>query len=388
MLMQLIDEIAAKHGLAALIQEKPFAGINGSGKHNNWSLGTPDGVNLFNPGQLAKKSGKDDIFPIVMAAMVQALDTHADLMRMAIASPGNDFRLGACEAPPSILSTYLGEDLTNFLKDFSDGIIKPYTPKVKTMGCGVDAIPEFTVPAEDRNRTSPFPYGGNRFEFRAVGSSQNVSMVNTVLCALVADSFSSFSDAIEKGAKATDIAGKALKDHWRVIFNGNGYSADWPKEAASRGLAQIDSGVEAIARLEQDKNIKLFESQNILSPAETAARAVVMYDLYSGTVEMEAKCMIDMIDQHVIPSIRAAGLEFVPALNAARESVKAGLHTLEAAESSKAKATLARVLRLDVMVEARKACDEAEAKCPANLWTLATYKELLFLDTHQGAICK
>jgi len=197
MVMQIMEEVAARHGLACLMQEKPFAGVNGSGKHNNFSLGTDTGVNLLNVEQVTKASGSNELFATLIAAFVRATDLHGDLLRMAIASPGNDFRLGAMEAPPAIVSTYLGADVTAYLeaalksKSFGN-----YKPNTSLCDLGVDSIAPFEVPAEDRNRTSPFPYGGHRFEFRAVGSSQNVSMVNTVLCTTLAESLALFSDAI------------------------------------------------------------------------------------------------------------------------------------------------------------------------------------------------
>merc|ERR1719223_1857794 len=250
MVMELMEEIAAKHGLACLLNEKPFKGINGSAKHNNFSLGTNDGKNLFNGPQITKATGKEETFPVIMAAVVQAVHNYADLMRMAIASPGNDFRLGAMEAPPAIISTYLGEALTNFLEQVKDKGTAPglYDPAKTTVNMGVPSIAPFQVPAEDRNRTSPFPYGGHRFEFRAVGSSQNVSMVNTVLCSAMAEAFNNFSDAIEKGQAPLAVAQASLKETWKIIFNGNGYDPAWPEQAVERGVCRIDSGVEAINR--------------------------------------------------------------------------------------------------------------------------------------------
>ena len=264
MFMQICEEVTARHGLAVLNHEKPFQNVNGSGKHNNFSIATDTGVNLLNVDQLAKAAGSPLPFIAIMASIVSAVDKHGDLMRMAIASPGNDFRLGACEAPPAIVSTYLGDSLTKYLEEFKKTkVVKPYTAEGKTIDLGVPAIAPFTVPAEDRNRTSPFPYGGHRFEFRAVGSSQNVSMVNTVLCSIFADAFSNFSDQLEKGAKPAEVAATLLDSHWRAIFNGNGYSQDWPIEAGKRGLWRIDSGVEAMSRLSAPKNIELFEKTKV-----------------------------------------------------------------------------------------------------------------------------
>ena len=390
MVMQIMDEVAARHGLACLSHEKPFAGVNGSGKHNNISLGTNTGVNLLNPAQLAKASGSHEIFPVLMAAMVRATDKYGDLMRMAIASPGNDFRLGACEAPPAIVSTYLGDDVTAYLEEFKKSkVVKEYIAAESTVDLGIPAIAPFKVPAEDRNRTSPFPYGGHRFEFRAVGSSQNVSLVNTVLCTIWAESFAAFSDQIEKGAKPTEVAAKALDEHWKVIFNGNGYSEEWPIEAAKRGLLRIDSGVEAISRLSAPENIALFNKMGVFNEKECIARTAVLHEHYAGFVELEALTMIDMMQQQVLPAVRNAkipeGEDLEAKLSGAVAEVKAGLAKVQAGADAYAKATAARVLRLETMEAARVVCDSAEEVVPADMWPLATYKELLFLDSHQGA---
>ena len=310
MVMELMEEIAAKHGLVCLLNEKPFKGINGSGKHNNFSLGTDDGKNLFNGPQITKATGKEETFPVVMAAVVEAVHNYADLMRMSIASPGNDFRLGAMEAPPAIISTYLGDSLTSFLEQVKDKGTAPglYDPAKTTVNMGIPSIAPFTVPAEDRNRTSPFPYGGHRFEFRAVGSSQNVSMVNTVLCSAIAESFNSFSDAIEKGQAPLAVAQASLKATWKIIFNGDGYSAEWPVEAAKRGLPNTVSGTESIQALTVEKNLSLFERLGVMSKEETLARAEAMHDQYAGMIEIELKSMIEMVSRQCIPTVNQAGL--------------------------------------------------------------------------------
>lgn len=265
MVMQIIDEVSAQFGLAALMTEKPFAGANGSGKHNNWSLFTNEGVNLLNVGQLAAKSGSHEIFPVIMAAIVKAVDENGDLMRLAIAAPGNDFRLGACEAPPAIISMYLGDDLTTYLDNYVKGDAKPYVSIPKMLDMGASALAPIEVPSEDRNRTSPFPYGGHRFEFRAVGSSQNVSLVNTVLATITANAFKEVSDAIEKGATPKEVAQKALKDSWKIIFNGNGYDAASQDMLTKAGLCRIDSGVEAMCRYTAPKNVKLFSDMKVMT---------------------------------------------------------------------------------------------------------------------------
>ena len=385
MVMQIMEECAARHGLACLNQEKPFAGINGSGKHNNFSIGTDTGVNLLNVDQVTKASGNPAVFIAIMSAIVKAVDQHGDLMRMAIASPGNDFRLGACEAPPAIVSTYLGESVTTYLEAFkASKTFKEYVPQAATVDLGVPSIAPFTVPAEDRNRTSPFPFGGHRFEFRAVGSSQNVSMVNTVLCTIIAEAFGEISTAIEGGAKAEDVAAKILEDHWKVIFNGNGYSEEWPIEAGKRGVWRIDSGVESMKRISDPKNVALFEKLNVMTKEECDARAQVMFQHYSGTVEIEAKCMIDMIVQNVIPDCKKAGVSD-GGLDSAVGTLKSALEGMEAQSDDFEKAKLARVLRLETMEEIRKKCDAVEALVPPSLWSLATYKDLLFLDSHQSS---
>lgn len=382
MVMQVIEEVAAKHGLAALLQEKPFNDINGSGKHNNWSIATRDGTNVLDPADVLEATGNDDAFPVIMAAIVAAVDENGDLMRSAIASPGNDFRLGACEAPPAIVSTYLGDDMTNYLEAFMNGKSAKYEPGVKTLDLGTREVLPFQVPAEDRNRTSPFPYGGARFEFRAVGSAQNVSLVNTVLNTIAAEKFAQFADRIEAGESPADVAREALKKHWKVIFNGDNYDEANQQMLTDRGVWRIDSGVEAIAQLTDPKNITLFEKMNVFNAEELAARQDVLHDHYTGTVEMEALTMIDMINQHVIPSVKNAGIGPLAELEATIPKLKDALKAIHAADSSLEKARLARVLRLETMIDIREICDAAEETVPADLWTLATYKELLFLDQH------
>ncbi|KAL3935931.1 MAG: hypothetical protein SGBAC_008652 [Bacillariaceae sp.] len=381
--MQIIEEISAKYGLAALLQEKPFDGINGSGKHNNWSISTNEDIPLFVPKAINLACNNIKAFPVIMAAVVAAVDAHGDLMRMSISSPGNDFRLGACEAPPAIISTYLGDDMTAYLEAFKNGDIKEYKPQKRTIDVGISGIEPFTVPAEDRNRTSPFPYGGARFEFRAVGSSQNVSMVNTVLNTMCAEKFGDFADKIDAGADPVDVAREALNEHWKVIFNGNGYDLGNQQMLTDSGVWRIDSGCDAIAQLTSAKNVALFESMSVMSAVELEARQNVLHDHYTGTVEMEARTMIDMINKNVIPSIYAAEA-WDEELEASIDVLESALREIEETDDSYSKAKLARVLRLETMIEIRKLCDEAEAVVPKELWTLATYKELLFLDSHVG----
>ena len=301
-------------------------------------------------------------------------------MRLAIASPGNDFRLGAMEAPPSVISTYLGTQMTAYLKDFMEGNVYEYKPATTPVDLGVDILPIVHAPAEDRNRTSPFPYGGHRFEFRAVGSSQNVSMVNTVLNAITAKYFATISDRVEAGENPVDVAQDLLKKHSKVIFNGNGYDPKWPDEADKLGITHIDSGVEAINKLVDPKNVAMFKEMGVFDEEECAARREILLEGYIGTIEMEVGCMIDMINQYAIPSAKAAGID-TSAMAEGVTKLKASLAGIHAATDNFESAKLCRVLRLETMIEVRKTVDEVEAECPANLWSYATYKELLFLDS-------
>jgi len=286
-----------------------------------------------------------------------------------------------------VISTYLGADMTAYLERFMAGASEAYSPKTVPLSFGVDAIAPIQVPAEDRNRTSPFPYGGARFEFRAVGSSQNVSLVNTVLAALTADGFKTISDRVEKGEAALDVARELLKTHFRVVFNGNGYDPEWPKQADARGIWRINSGVEAMKRFTDPKNVALFGSLGVLSAEECASRQEVLLGHYKGTVECEAQTLIDMIRQHVLPSVKAAQLHsHEKAINKATEAVVKGLHGVHSAADTAEAATRARVLRLETMIAARKAVDAAEAEVPAALWTLSTYADLLFLDLREHSM--
>lgn len=252
--MLAVDEIAPKYGLACLSHEKPFAGINGSGKHNNWSISTKCGTNLFDFNQLGAASGNTDIFPMVMAAVIKAVDVHGDLMRLSIAAPGNDFRLGACEAPPAIMSVYLGDAVTTYLDEYRKGSDAAYDPQSRVVSLGASTLPRMKIPNEDRNRTSPFPYGSGRFEFRSVGSSQNVSLVNTVLNTILADTFKEFSDQLEGGATPQEVTRAALDSHWKSIFNGDNYCLQNQEELTAKGLWRIDSSVDAIKRFSAPKN--------------------------------------------------------------------------------------------------------------------------------------
>jgi len=382
MVMQIADEICHKYNLSCLFHEKPFQGINGSGKHNNWSLITKDGINLLNAKQVTKASKNPLVFPILMAAIVDSVDKYGDLLRCAIASPGNDFRLGACEAPPAIISTYLGKACTDYLEKFMKGSKDPYEPVKTKLNVGASCIPPFEIPTEDRNRTSPFPYGGHRFEFRAVGASQNTSFVNIVLNTITADACKRFANAIEGGKDPHAVATEALKSGWKSVFNGNNYSQEWREEATKRGCWRIDSGVDAMNVLTKPKNIELFKANGVVGKEELDARRITNLNHYTGTVEMEAGCMIDMIKKQIVPAVNKAG-QCTDGLKKSAKAVQDGLSAVHHEGDAFKKAGIARTLRLETMMKAREVCDNAEAECPTDLWPMANYDELLFLDATQ-----
>jgi glutamine synthetase len=290
------------------------------------------------------------------------------------------------EAPPSVMSTYLGESMTEYLEAFMAGDLKEYVPKTTQINLGVDDLPEITAPAEDRNRTSPFPYGGHRFEFRACGSSQNVSLVNTVLATMMANEFREIADEVEKGATAEAVAQELLKAHIKCVFNGNGYDPAWPDKAVEKGVCRIDSGIDAICKLSDQKNLDLFVQAGVFGVDEVVARETVLLELYMGVVEMEIQVMIDMINQHVIPSMKSAGMpDYVSKLEGGITKLAEGLKNLHDANGDPVTgAHLAHEVRFGTMGEVRAVCDDAEGKCPASLWTLATYKELFFVDLNEN----
>ena len=380
LVMQIIEETAAKCGLAALLHEKPFAGVNGSGKHDNLSFATNEGLQLLNPKQVLKMTGNEDLFPVVMAAVVRGVDMYGDLMRLAIASPGNDFRLGAMEAPPAVMSTYLGESLTEYLEKYAAGEeVGGYAPAKAELPFGVKSLHPMQIPAEDRNRTSPFPYGGNRFEFRAAGSSQNVSMINTVLNTMTAEGMKVIADRVEAGEEPRAVAQELLKKHMKCVFNGDGYDPTWPDKAVEQGIWRIDTGVDAIAELTSDKNIELFESMGVLSAEECEARKQVMLEHYTGLVEMEVLCLKDMILQHVLPACNASNScdkETSERLASAANMLVEKALELEEAPDVQTAAKLAHALRFGSMEHVRTLCDETENSVKNELWTLATYKEV------------
>ena len=407
LLMETLKKVADRTGFACLIHEKPFAGVNGSGKHNNWSISTSDGENLIDPG---KEPEKNLQFQVFLAAILEAVDKHAEILRLSASSAGNDHRLGANEAPPAIISAYLGDQLG----DLVDQIIKngeatsSIKGKVYNSGCSV--IPEFKMDATDRNRTSPFAFTGNKFEFRMVGSTQSISQPMMTLNTIVADTLCDFADVLEKAddfeAAAKKLVADKLREHQRIIFNGNGYSQEWVEEAARRGLPNIPCMVDAVEYLVKDDTVAMFEKHGILSRRELEARAVVMYENYAKTINIEALTMIEMSKKQIIPAVMkyegklAAGikdlkelgvpataqLEIVGAIDAKLAELKAATAELEtitakAAEKEDDPHAWAKYYH-DVVFAyfdtVRKPADELEKMVDAEAWPFPTYEELLF----------
>ena len=303
LVMNVMKKVALRHGLVCLLHEKPFAGVNGSGKHNNWSLSTDTGRNLLEPGREPQKNW---IFLLMLAAMMKAVDEHAGLLRMSAANPGNDYRLGANEAPPAIISRFLGDQLTAVVDHIIRGSDES-VPSASILRVGVSTLPFIRRDATDRNRTSPFAFTGNKFEFRMVPSSGCIADANIVLNSIAADALESFADELEK-AEDFESAMRALvrremTAHQRIIFNGNGYTDEWVAEAARRGLPNIGSMVDAIPELVKPASVALFARQGVYTEKELLARADVSYELYAKTVNIEALTMIDMAGKDIIPAV-------------------------------------------------------------------------------------
>ena len=302
--MQTLKRVARRHGLKCILHEKPFAGVNGSGKHNNWSLTTDDGINLLDPG---KKPHENTQFQLVLACILKAVDEHAALLRESAANPGNDHRLGANEAPPAIISVFLGEQLEDVLEQVIRKGEATHSLKGSVLETGVDTIPDFIKDTADRNRTSPFAFTGNKFEFRMVGSSDSVSAPNVILNTIVAEAFSEACDVLEQAENFDEavhqLIKKYVKEHQRIIFSGNGYAEAWVEEAERRGLPNIRSMVEAIEALTTEKTIGLFEKFHVFTEAELRSRAEIKYESYSKAINIEARTMYDMTSKQIIPAI-------------------------------------------------------------------------------------
>ena len=302
--MQTLKRVAGKHGLKCILHEKPFAGVNGSGKHDNWSLTTDDGKNLLDPGKTPHENIQ---FLLVLTCILKAVDEHADLLRESAANPGNDHRLGAAEAPPAIISVFLGEQLEDVIQQLVDTGEATHSLKGGKMKTGVRAIPDFAKDTADRNRTSPFAFTGNKFEFRMVGSRDSVAGPNVVLNTIVAEAFADACEVLEK-AEDFEMAGHDLikeyaSKYQRIIFNGDGYSEDWVAEAKRRGLPNLGSMVEAIPALTTEKTVEMFERFHVFTRAELESRAEIKFENYSKAINIEARTMIDMAGKQFIPAV-------------------------------------------------------------------------------------
>ncbi len=401
--MELMKKVADRHDLVCLLHEKPFAGVNGSGKHDNWSLGTDTGVNLFKPGKTPSQNAQ---FLLFLAAFIKGVDEYADFLRATVAFPGNDHRLGAQEAPPAVVSIFLGDELEAVVEAIISGTVYRDAGK-QTLKIGVDVLPAIPQDNTDRNRTSPMAFTGNKFEFRMLGSSQSVSGPNIALNTIMAEELEQFADILEK---STDFANdlnalirRTLMEHKRVIFNGNGYDDAWIREAESRGLPNLTSTADALDIYTAPKNVALFQKHGIYTQAEMDARAAIHKENYRAVIGIEAKTMVDMIRRDILPAVSAyagalterhAGKESLGAASRyERETVKklAALEDQLYAACEKLEADLAAVpadaeramhfshdMLIPDMNAARAAADALEEITDRSFWPFPTYEDLLF----------
>ena len=406
--MEIMQKVAAKHGLVCLLHEKPFAGVNGSGKHNNWSLATDTGVNLLTPGETPYENAQ---FLLFLCAVIKAVDDYQDLLRLSVATAGNDHRLGANEAPPAVVSMFLGDELTAVLDAIENDA--PYSGSEKTMmKLGVHVLPKFTRDTTDRNRTSPFAFTGNKFEFRMLGSSNSIACANIMLNAAVAESLKIYADRLEN-ADNFEIAlhkmiKKTIKDHKKIIFNGNGYDDAWIKEATEkRGLLNLCTTPDAMPAMLSEKNVKMLTSHRIFSPAELHSRYEILLENYSKTVNIEALTMVDMAKKEILPAVEkytksladtlaakkaaVAGLpckyetaavtklsELSDSIADATDDLEAEIEKFQAIEDVTEAANDIRDVILGKMDALRAVCDEAETITAKEFWPFPTYSDLLF----------
>ena len=328
LIMETLRKVAYRHDLQCLMHEKPFAGVNGSGKHNNWSLVTDDGINLMDPG---KNPHDNKLFLLVLTCVLRAVDDHADLLRESAADVGNDHRLGANEAPPAILSIFLGAQLEDLLEQIINEGEATHSLKGSVLETGVKTLPDFRKDATDRNRTSPFAFTGNKFEFRMPGSQDSVGEPNVVLNTIVAEAFADVCDRLEKAtdfdAEVDTIIREQAAAHQRIVFNGDGYSDEWVKEAERRGLPNIKSMVDAIPALVTDKSVALFERFNVFTAAELQSRAEVEYEQYAKTINIEAKAMINIAGKQIIPAVIRYTTELATSINVVKAACDADVST-------------------------------------------------------------
>ena len=404
--MQTLKRVACEHGLKCLLHEKPFAGVNGSGKHDNWSLATDDGINLLEPGKTPHENVQ---FLLVLACILKAVDKHADLLRESAADPGNDHRLGANEAPPAIISVFLGEQLQDVVSQLISTGMATHSLKGGVLETGVKTLPDLAKDATDRNRTSPFAFTGNKFEFRMVGSRDSIAGPNVVLNTIVADAFSQACDVLEKAddfeLAVHDLIKEYATDHQRIVFNGNGYSNEWVAEAERRGLPNIKSMVDAIPCLATDKAVELFGKYKVFSKAELESRVEIKYENYAKAINIEAKTMIDMASKQILPAVigytksladtilavKGAGApttvqtDLLNDVSKLLEEAKAALVTLEEVTDKAAEAgDMAAEARyfyesvVPAMAALRTPVDKLEVLVDKKVWPMPSYSDLLF----------
>lgn len=405
--MEMMKKVALRHGLVCLLHEKPFAGVNGSGKHNNWSISTNTGANLLEPGKTPAENAQ---FLLFLSAVIKAVDEHQDLLRISCASAGNDHRLGANEAPPAIISMFLGSELADILKAIEDGVTYSSNPAAD-MTLGVDVLPSFPIDSTDRNRTSPFAFTGNKFEFRMLGSTFSISGPNIVLNTIVADTLSEFADELEKASDFTTelnaLIKKTIKEHNRIISNGNNYSDEWPVEAKKRGLLNLKTTPDALPYFIKKENIELFDKHNVFTESEMRSRYEIQLENYSKTINIEALTMIDMSRKEILPAVSAYIKELADTANLAK-AVASDVDCSYEAQMVKKLSSLTglmfnRVNALDeallkvkelsdvlevaqyyskvvfiAMQELRSVADEMETYVGEKYWPFPTYGELLF----------
>ena len=405
-IMETLKQVAERHGLQCLLHEKPFAGVNGSGEHNNWSITTDDGINLLDPGKTPHENVQ---FLMILTCILRAVDRHADLLRESAADVGNDHRLGANEAPPAIISVFLGEQLEDVLEQLISTGSATHSLKGGKLHTGVKTLPDFAKDATDRNRTSPFAFTGNKFEFRMVGSRDSVAECNVVINTIVAEAFSDACDRLEKAEDfelaVHDLIKEYATEHQRIVFNGNGYSEEWVEEAKRRGLPNINSMVEAIPALVTDKAIQLFGKFGVFTEAELRSRAEIQYEGYSKALNIEARAMIDIASKHIIPAvmrfsrnlagtvneIKTAGADVTVPMNMLKDTTallsqtKLALAKLQEAadqaaamENGREQAEYYHEVVFKDMEELRVPVDKLEMIVDKEEWPMPSYGDLLF----------
>ena len=406
-MMRILKKVASRHGMRCLLHEKPFAGVNGSGKHNNWSLTTDDGINLLDPGKTPHENIQ---FLLVLTCILKAVDTHADLLRESAADVGNDQRLGGNEAPPAVISVFLGEQLGDVLDQLISTGTATHSKKGTILETGVKTLPDFMKDATDRNRTSPFAFTGNKFEFRMVGSRDSISECNVVLNTIAAEAFKEACDRLEQAddfeMAVHDLIKEYAIEHQRIVFNGNGYAPEWAEEAKRRGLPNLPSMVDAIPALTTDKAVKLFEEFHVFTKTELESRAEIQYEIYAKAVNIEAKTMIDVATKQIIPAViryttvladsvntvRAVGdidisvqlelLKKCSALlkvtNSAMKNLSDVVSKVAAIPEGRERAVYCKDVVCKAMEELRTPVDELEMLVDKSMWPMPSYGDLIF----------